>query len=83
MKLMKKRISITAIVLGLAFMSACSNYDPVAASECGAVVRHAQKVLGSLAPSRSDMMADCKKASDNERGCVMASDKKGALAQCM
>lgn len=83
MKLMKNRIAITTLVLGISFISGCSNYEPVAASECGKVVKHAQKVLGSMAPSRSDMMADCKKASDNERGCVMASDKKGALAQCM
>ena len=81
--LLNKAFVSVSIMCGFALLSACSNYEPVAASECGAVVKHAQKVLGSLAPSRSEMMANCKNASDKERGCVMASDKKGALAQCM
>ena len=72
----------TAIICTV-FLASCESYEPVAVSECPKVVSHAQKVLGDFAPSRSEMMADCKKASDSERGCVMAATKKGKLAQCM
>ena len=75
------------ILLILAFcvtlLSGCSNYDPVPVEKCNEVVKHAQKVLGSMAPDVKTMMADCKAASDSERGCVLAASKKGALAQCM
>lgn len=77
----------SSIVLTLAasaiLLSACSNYDPVPVEKCNEVVKHARKVLGSMAPDSRTMMADCKAASDSERGCVMAASKKGALAQCM
>jgi len=63
-------------------ISACSNYEPVSVAECDKVVAHAAKVLGNFAPKQSVMMADCKKATDNERGCIMASTKKGQIAQC-
>ncbi|ABV37841.1 hypothetical protein Ssed_3237 [Shewanella sediminis HAW-EB3] len=66
-----------------ALLSACSNYDPVPVEKCNEVVKHARKVLGSMAPDSRTMMADCKAASDSERGCVMAASKKGAIAQCM
>lgn len=64
-------------------ISACSDYDPVAKSDCSKVVSHAQKILGALAPSASELMSQCQSASDSERGCVMASNKKGQLAQCL
>ncbi|OUS29209.1 hypothetical protein A9Q99_08830 [Gammaproteobacteria bacterium 45_16_T64] len=73
---------IIALVLGAAFIQGCSRYDPVPVSDCSKVVRHAQKVLGDLAPSHKEMMTDCKAASDNDRGCIMASSKKGEVAQC-
>ena len=71
------------IIISVSLLQGCSNYDPVKVSQCGKVVSHATKILGDMAPSRSEMMADCKKASDNDRGCVMAATKKGQVAQCL
>lgn len=73
-------ICVVAVAMAL---QGCTDYDPVPVSDCGKVVRHAQKVLGSMAPGSADMLKDCKAASDSERGCVMAATKKGKLAQCM
>lgn len=73
----------TALFAAVFSLSACSDYEPVAKSECGKVVQHAQKVLGALAPSASELMSQCQAASDSERGCVMAATKKGQLAQCL
>jgi len=61
---------------------ACSSYDPVPESECAAVVKHAKKILGSMAPKSAQMMKDCKAADDQQRGCVMAATSKGQVAQC-
>ena len=78
--------SILPLSIGIAsilMLSGCTNYEPVAAGKCPEVVKHAKKVLGAMAPDAKTMMADCKAATDSERGCVMAATKKGALAQCM
>ena len=83
MKLQNSISCLTGLVVGVLVIQGCSHYEPVSVSECNKVVAHATKVLGSFAPSQSEMMADCKKATDNERGCIMASTKKGQIAQCM
>lgn len=83
---MKAQLSIGRIMTLLIaplVITACTDYDPVPASDCSNVVQHAQEVLGNFAPSYNDLMTDCKSASDSERGCVMAATKKGQLAQCM
>jgi len=82
MKSQKSLIRIAGLFVGVLLMQGCSNYEPVSVSECNKVVAHATKILASFAPSQSEMMADCKKATDNERGCIMASTKKGQIAQC-
>lgn len=64
-------------------LSACDSYEPVAASECAAVIKHSQKVLGDYAPSYADLVRDCQGATDSERGCAMAATKKGQMLQCM
>lgn len=81
---LRKTISNTVLITAtLLATQGCSNYDPVPVGKCAEVVQHAQKILGEFAPSRTDMMNDCKKANDNQRGCVMAATKKGQVAQCM
>jgi hypothetical protein len=60
----------------------CSSYDPVPVTECKKVVKHARKVLGKLAPKKSEMMEQCEAADDQARGCVMAAKKTGDLMQC-
>jgi len=79
-----KSISFTIVLFAsVLFFQGCSNYDPVFASDCAGVVSHAKKTLGKLAPKRSKMMADCKKATDNERGCIMAATTKVQISKCM
>jgi len=82
MKSRKSISRISGLFVSVLLLHGCTNYDPVAASQCNKVVSHAKKILADFAPSRSEMMADCKKATDNERGCIMAATKKGEIAQC-
>ena len=70
------------LFLSTAFLQGCNSYDPVPASQCGKVVRNVAKVLGKMAPSSTEMMADCKKASDEKRGCALAARNTGDLSQC-
>jgi len=75
-------------VLSLGFLvttmmlQGCSSYDPIPVAQCKKVVKHAQKVLGSMSPSYKELMKSCKKASDSERGCIMAAKKMGQISQC-
>jgi len=80
--LVTKTLFILLLTTGL-LLTGCSSYDPVPVSKCSKVVSHAKKTLGKLAPTYSKMMASCKKASDQERGCIMAATKAGQVAQCM
>ncbi|MDD1795140.1 hypothetical protein L4D06_09620 [Enterovibrio makurazakiensis] len=83
MSLTRFTVKSTFIAL-LAFgLTACTDYDPIPVSQCSKVVSHAQKVLGAMAPSASELMGQCKSATDSERGCVIAATKKGQLAQCL
>ncbi|BAJ01156.1 hypothetical protein [Shewanella violacea] len=77
------RVALFFTLMLFLMLSGCTNYDPVPVGKCSEVVKHAKKVLGSMAPDYKSLMADCKAATDSERGCVMAATKKGALAQCM
>ena len=83
MKTQKTLILFTGLIAGTLLIQGCSSYDPVPVSQCKKVVNHAKKVLGKMAPKHSKMTADCKKASDSERGCIMAVTKAGAMAQCL
>jgi len=76
------KLKLIAVIVSTFIIQSCTNYEPVAVSQCKVVVKHAQKVLGSLSPRRSELMTDCKKASDTERGCVMSSKKSGEILQC-
>lgn len=75
------------LLLGIIFtallIQSCSSYEPVPKSKCKAVVAHAKKTLGKLAPPTSEMVASCKKATDEERGCIMAADKPMKISSCM
>ena len=74
---------IIGLFVSVLFLQGCSSYDPVSVSKCAGVVRHAKKTLGKMAPNRSKMMADCKKATDNERGCIMAATTKMQVSKCL
>lgn len=60
----------------------CSKATPVPASECSAVTSHVKKVLKDRAPSQSKMLEQCKAATDDARGCIMAADKPMKILQC-
>ena len=64
------------------FLSACSKIEPVPESACDKVIAHAKSILKEKAPSASSMLKQCKAASDEARGCVMASDKPMKLLKC-
>ncbi|WDE03785.1 hypothetical protein SG34_020735 [Thalassomonas viridans] len=74
----------TAILLifcpGLLF--ACSKHEPVPVNQCDQVIAHAKKVLGGKAPSTAEMSKQCKAATDDARGCVLAADKPMKLLKC-
>jgi len=69
-------------ILSSLLLLSCSKATPVPASECKQVVSHVKKVLGKNAPSNSKMLKQCKKATDEARGCVMAADKPMKILQC-
>ncbi|WP_192507806.1 hypothetical protein [Pseudoalteromonas sp. MMG013] len=72
-----------ALVLSTLFtLSACSDAAPVPVGECAKVVAHAKKVLGDKAPSTADMTKQCKEASDEARGCVLAASKAMKILSC-
>jgi len=83
MKTLAEKMLFSTLLTTSLLLSGCSSYDPVPVSKCSKVVSHAKKTLGKLAPKYSEMMASCKKASDQERGCIMAATKAGQVAQCM
>jgi len=78
----KRVLSVSALLASIILLPACTSYEPVSVKQCGKVVKHATKVLGALAPSRSKLLASCKKASDTQRGCFMAATIAGELSQC-
>jgi len=70
------------LLLCPALLLACSKHEPVPVSQCDKVVAHAKKVLGSQAPSMAEMNKQCKAATDDARGCVLAADKPMKLLKC-
>ncbi|WDE00666.1 hypothetical protein [Thalassomonas actiniarum] len=70
------------LLLCPALLPGCSKHEPVPASQCDRVVAHAKKVLGSKAPSTAEMNKQCKGATDDARGCVLAADKPMKLLKC-
>ena len=76
---MKNKISMT--VLFLAALGACSTKIP--ASRCEEVVKHAESVLGDKAKKRTEMMAECKAATDAQRGCVLEAKNGITLLGCL
>ena len=73
---------LSVLIIAIATLTACSKADPVPVSECKKIVSHAKKVLGEQAPSSSKMLKQCKAASDEARGCVLAADKPMKILKC-
>ncbi|GAW95314.1 MULTISPECIES: hypothetical protein [Colwellia] len=75
-------ISYLALPLMVITLVSCSKAPPVAVSECSTVVSHVKKVLKDHAPSKTKMLKQCKAATDEARGCIMAADKPMKILQC-
>ena len=73
---------LSVLIIAIVTLTACSKADPVPVSECKKVVSHAKKVLGEQSPSSSKMLKQCKVASDEARGCVLAADKPMKILKC-
>ncbi len=74
---------LTAVTLPTLFVLAgCENHDPVAVSECPKLVKHSQGILKALARPTPEMMAECKKMSDEQRGCVKNANIVHDLVKC-
>jgi|GEM_PF-1928700 len=78
------RVTSSAFVLVLSslFCLSCESHEPVPVSSCDQVVKHARKLMGEQADSWRKMEAQCKAASDQDRGCVMVADSAADLARC-
>jgi uncharacterized protein YcfL len=74
--------SVLFSLLLLVVLAGCSKAEPVPVSECKSVVAHAKRILGDKAPSSSEMLKQCKAATDEARGCVLAADKPMKLLDC-
>lgn len=75
----------THMLLGMIVLNvliSCSKVTPVAVTECDRVVSHVKKILAQRAPSNSEMLKQCKAASDEARGCVLAADKPMKILKC-
>lgn len=75
---------ILSLALGVAGpLSGCgSKYPEVSKKKCGELVSKAQKLLGDRADPSSKLMADCKAATAEARGCAMAADSPADLLRC-
>lgn len=75
--------AVASLTIGLLVCaSACDKYEPVAVAKCSKIVKHSRKLLAGHADSYSKSMADCKSASDQERGCAMVADSPADLLRC-
>ena len=63
-------------------LSACTNHHPVPSTECPKLVKQSQKILGQLARPTNEMMAECKKLTDEQRGCVKEAKIVHDLVSC-
>ncbi len=74
--------TLLLLVIPTFFLISCSKPAPVSIKECDKVVSHVKSILKDRAPSNSEMLKQCKAASDDARGCVMAANKPMKILQC-
>jgi len=70
-------------IVFLSLLLGCTKHDPIPVSECPSIVSHAKSILGTMADSHEKMMSDCKKATDQQRGCAKAAKTPYSLSKCM
>lgn len=78
-----KLFSTLAVTSSFIFTAGCSDsYDPVPSSKCSMVVKHSTDILKKLAKPKEEMIKECRKATDEQRGCVMQAKIVADLAKC-
>ena len=79
----------TSLVLTFPFiaifsLSGCSeNYEPIPVGQCGKVVKHSMSILKKLAKPQAEMINECRKFTDEQRGCAMNASIVADLAKCV
>ncbi len=64
-------------------LSGCSeSFQPVPVSQCGKVVKHTTSILKKLAKPQAEMIQECRKFTDEQRGCAMQASIVHDLAKC-
>ena len=76
-------LAMVSLVGSSILVSAYGQDKKVSVEQCPAVVKHVRFIQGSKAPSRAALMAECKVASDEERGCLMSAGNRHQLAKCI
>ena len=77
------KLLASSLAFALFLPAACStDSKPVKAGKCNVIVSHTAKLLGKLAPSQSEMIKECKKLSDTQRGCLMEASNNIDLMKC-
>ncbi len=80
MKILTLKVGFSLMIFSV--LTGCGA-PPVPVSECDNVVKHIKSILKDKAPPSSEMSKQCKAATDDQRGCVMAADKPMKVLNCM
>ena len=74
---------ITTPIVAVLGLSGCSeNYQPIPVEQCGKVVKHSTSILKKLAKPQAEMIQECRKFTDEQRGCAMQASIVADLANC-
>ena len=74
---------ITIPFVAILGLSGCSeNYQPIPVEQCGKVVKHSTSILKKLAKPQAEMIQECRKFTDEQRGCAMQASIVADLANC-
>lgn len=74
---------LTAAMIAVINLSGCSeSYKPVPVEQCGKVVKHTASILQKLAKPQAEMIQECRKFTDEQRGCALQASIVADLAKC-
>lgn len=76
-------VVMTSLVGASILMTAYGQDEKVSAELCPKIASHIQDIQLHQAPSLSAVLASCKVASDEERGCMLAASSSQQLAKCL
>ena len=73
---------ISLLLLFAGSLSGCRKYPDVPKKYCKEVVKHSRKLLEDQADPFPKMLAECRKASHQARGCALAAKSAADLLRC-